>query len=621
MIDKIAQWNNETFEMLIWNTSKKYTYPLKSFTPFPTYSDENAYASLSNNLKQQIIKEGEAFLNYSYPVLMATDYMAFLRTGNRVNFETKYFARRDALCSLVIAECVERKGRFIDDIINGIFCICEESGWQLPPHNSYLRDQPQLLLPDSDKPVIDLFACETGALLSCIYYVLGSLLDQYEPCIKKKIHCEIEKRIIVPYLNEHFWWMGSGYEKMCNWTPWCTQNILITALLVDFSSEIQRKVFDQAAASCDYFLKDYEEDGCCDEGAQYFRHAGLCLGVALNIMNCVSDNTFAEIFSLRKIQNMFSFILNMHVDDKYYVNFADCCAVAGRCTVQDYLLGKWANLPSLMNFAASDYKAGGCKLHTDEVYRISLYYRLQTIFNYEEIINYKATADVEYSDLYYKGVGLFIARSTDVCLAVKAGCNDDSHNHNDVGSITIYKKGRPLLVDIGVESYTAKTFSNRRYEIWTMQSGYHNLPTINGKDELAGTQYRASNITYVLDTTHPYIEMNIEGAFPSEAFTLTEQKGYYHRKVSLNKKDQYITIEDTTNCNDVMLNFISYYEPLVLGNTINIGDLASMKITGGTYVTTEVLPITDERLQQAWDHYLYRIRIRMENGNTNISLS
>ena len=110
--------------------------------------------------------------------------MRFLRTGNRTAYEDIYFARRHALCALAAAECVEHCGRFLDDIVNGIFALCEESGWQLPPHNSYRRDQPQQLLPDSARPVLDLFACETGALLACVLYLLGRELDKVSPLIQ-----------------------------------------------------------------------------------------------------------------------------------------------------------------------------------------------------------------------------------------------------------------------------------------------------------------------------------------------------------------------------------------------------------------------------------------------------
>ena len=79
-------------------------------------------------------------------------------------------------------------------------------------------------------------------------------------------------------------------------------------------------------------------------------------------------------------------------------------------------------------------------------------------------------------------------------LAAKGGHNAESHNHNDVGNFIVYADGRPVLIDAGVGTYTAKTFSPQRYEIWTMQSAYHNLPTINGFLQKDGRQFRAENV-------------------------------------------------------------------------------------------------------------------------------
>ena len=67
-----------------------------------------------------------------------------------------------------------------------------------------------------------------------------------------------------------------------------------------------------------------------------------------------------------------------------------------------------------------------------------------------------------------------------LCLAAQGGTNGQSHNHNDVGNFVVYADGLPAIIDVGVETYTAKTFSSPRYGIWTMQSAYHNCPTIDG---------------------------------------------------------------------------------------------------------------------------------------------
>ncbi|MFR6092659.1 MAG: heparinase II/III family protein [Faecalibacterium prausnitzii] len=61
--------------------------------------------------------------------------------------------------------------------------------------------------------------------------------------------------------------------------------------------------------------------------------------------------------------------------------------------------------------------------------------------------------------VWYPSVGVYAARQGSWVLGAKFGSNGDSHNHNDTGSITVYKDGRPFLIDIGVESYTQKTFS------------------------------------------------------------------------------------------------------------------------------------------------------------------
>ncbi len=110
-----------------------------------------------------------------------------------------------------------------------------------------------------------------------IDYLLGDKLDGISPKIRSRIHQELDFRIITPYLNEHFWWMGHGDEPMNNWTIWCTQNILFTFFLTPQSDASRKKAFQKANVSIDYFLKEYGDDGCCDEGALYYRHSGLCL--------------------------------------------------------------------------------------------------------------------------------------------------------------------------------------------------------------------------------------------------------------------------------------------------------------------------------------------------------
>lgn len=579
---------------------------LRDYRPFPDIDDRTAYDSLPQELRNAVISQGEKYLGYEYPVIRATDFMKFKRTGNRVDYENLYFERRYALNSLAAAECMEDQGRFVDDIINGIFALCEESAWQLPPHNSYLRNAPQELLPDASRPVLDLFACETGAQLACVRYLLGSRLDRVSPFINRRIADELERRILTPYVREHFWWMGKGEEPMCNWTPWCTQNVLLTVFLQKSLPETEKAVTLKAAESLDFFLKDYGDDGCCDEGAQYFRHAGLCLDGAAEILNRITDGAFECLYQWDKVKNIASYISNVHVADKYYINFADCSPVAGRAGVREFLFGRRTGQPGLMLFAAKDFKASQGNLFADESNRLNLFYRMQTVFYYQEVMSFDTTEVLAHQDIYYPSVGLFLSRNDTFCLAVKAGDNDDSHNHNDTGSFTLYKDGQPLFIDIGVESYTAKTFSSRRYEIWTMQSCYHNLPTIEGLDQLDGPDYFAGNVKTFFEETRSRISMEL-----SSAYSFKTCKKHYTREVFFDKLSNRVLLTDTTDAKDVVLNFITYEKPEVTENVILIGSLAQASYSGAKPLTVEVLPVTDARLRTAWDHELYRIRLTL----------
>ena len=100
-------------------------------------------------------------------------------------------------------------------------------------------------------------------------------------------------------------------------------------------------------------------------------------------------------------------------------------------------------------------------------------------------------------------------------LAAKAGHNGESHNHNDVGNFIVYADGNPVLIDLGTEEYTAKTFSPRRFELWYLQSQYHNCPTVRGVLQHDGLAYAARDVTYHADDLRAEMRADISGAYPA----------------------------------------------------------------------------------------------------------
>lgn len=615
------------------------------YDKYPNIADRAHWDSLSKELKDALIRSGLEAQKDPWTELLISDFREFSKSGNRVRFEDKYFPRRRKLNRLIMAECAENKGRFLDDILDGLYLILEETTWCLPPHTSYERDAKQETMPDVTRPIIDLFDAESAALVAFAEYLLRPVLADISPYISGYVNERLRKRIFTPYLNQHFWWMGDGDEPMCNWTPWTTQNVLLCALTREesFFTEKERRTFlEKAAVSCDFFLKDYGEDGGCSEGAGYYSHAGLCLFGCLEIMSfALSGNNgksandissdkknlnFDRIFREKKIQNIANYIVKMYVGEGFYINFADCSSMPGRRSSREFLFGKAVGDEVLSSFAAEDFRneSESEQLLEEE---INLFYHTMQAFSYNEMMRYqKSTALPE--DSRFDSVGLMVARDDTYVLAAKAGNNADSHNHNDVGSFTLYKSGKPFMIDLGVGTYTRKTFSDKRYELWTMQSQFHNLPTfaadgvlfgempeedVYNKDivlQKDGESFAATDVEYILDNKKAVLSMDIAGAYGDARVKS------YKRTIEL-IKGEGVRVKDEYNSDlPVYVSLMSYEKPAIRKKEenekleIEVEGVGSIKVQGAEGAGIQTYPITDERLKTAWKHEVYRIVIK-----------
>lgn len=102
-------------------------------------------------------------------------------------------------------------------------------------------------------------------------------------------------------------------------------------------------------------------------------------------------------------------------------------------------------------------------------------------------------------------------------VAAKGGHNDESHNHNDIGNYVVYYDGQPLLIDVGRGTYTRKTFSSRRYDIWYNCSDHHNVPTINGVTQSPGSGFKATNVAFKQDRKFAQLSLDIAKSYPQDA--------------------------------------------------------------------------------------------------------
>ncbi len=584
--------------------------PPARFRPFPTAAQRRRWEELPDALRASWIAEGERFLGWQWPQLTATGFMEFARTGNRSNFERLSFARRGALATLVIAECVEGEGRFLDDIVNGIWAICEESFWGVPAHN--YGPEP---LPDVEEPYVDLFAGETAGLLAWTHYLLKERLDAVSPRITQRIRYEMRRRILDPYLErDDFWWLGfDPNRRVNNWNPWCHSNCLAAFLLLEDDGERRIAAVAKALRSLDIFLATYHNDGGCDEGTSYWSRAAGSLFDCLELFYTATGGAI-DVYDRPLIAEMGRYMYRAHIDRDWFINFADGNARVHIAADLVYRYGRRIGDPNLMALGAYAHRlrpVSGLR-HQDSIYR-----DLAAVFNYAELT--AAPAEPPYvRDVWLDGIQVMAARehggtSAGLYLAAKGGHNDESHNHNDVGNFIVYVDGRPAVVDAGVETYTAQTFSSRRYELWTMQSSYHNLPSINGFQQLPGASYRAENVTCLQDERMAELSMDLQAAYPPEAgierWRRTVRLVRGEGKARVEVDDDFRLTAPTA---DVVLHLLVAAEPVERGaGTIRLPALTIRFAADALQPTWEPIELTDARLQRVWGDTLWRVLLRV----------
>lgn len=606
----------ESFPVSLVNDS---LLPREQLRPFPAGTDRSAWQTLPEPVRQRLVAAGEAALGQPWPPLPATLFLEFVRSGNRHAYERNSFPRRGILCDLVLAECAEGEGRFLDAILDAAWSICEESFWGISAHVATSEGRG---LPDPADPVVDLFAAETAALLAWTVSLLGEPLAGLTPQIVPRIHREAEQRILEPCLaRDDFWWMGiEATRSLNNWTPWICSNWLTTALLLDQRPERRAAGVLKALRCLDNYLSGHPADGGCDEGPGYWSRAGASVFDCAEILAWASDGA-VELASLPLLRNLGAYLPAVHIAEDRFVNFADAPPTSNPNGPLCVRFGLATNNPELIALGRHIQTLG--KDGTGFRLPPSLPRSLPALF-LTPAADGPATAPY-LRDAWLPDTQVMTARCRagspeGFFVAAKGGHNAESHNHNDVGNVVVYHDGLPLLVDAGVGTYTAKTFSSRRYEIWTMQSAYHNLPTIDGHQQYPGRRACAKHLAYRADDERAEVAMDIAPAYPAEASvaswtrTVTLIRG---ERVEIRDRHTFLNVPG-----ELEWSFLSACEPVpgedgirLLAPTAEPGAprLCRGILTGSgeeLAPSIEAIPPEPGKLAKSWPGGLWRIRFR-----------
>jgi hypothetical protein len=484
---------------------------------------------------KDVVRQAEKLLSEPIPELTDDLYLDFSRTGNRERCQRVLGQRHSRFQQLVLAECIEDRGRFLPAIDEAIRAVCGDKTWVLPAHDGGLTNFKGTGI------TIDLRSSDIGWKLATARYWLG---DKLGAETRKLIDDRLEQRVFTPFEKM----VTTGKPRMgwlraaSNWNAVCLSGVT-GAAMANIASRDRRAVF--AAASERYvrhFLSGFTPDGYCSEGVGYWNY-GFGHFVMLAETLRQATGSAVDLMDAANVRQIAMFGRRMEILPGLYPAFADCDPEA-RPNVQ-----VMAFLSRRYGWGMREVERKGFGLATCSTGLCEM-----GVFGFPN----SATATPEAKTAatpaplrdWFSDAGVLICRPASerqhaLGVAMKGGHNAEQHNHNDVGSFVVALGRSTPLVDPGAEIYTRRTFGKRRYESNVLNSFGHPVPRVADRLQETGRRAAARVLkTKFMETTDTFV-LDLSAAYKVKSLKRLERTFEFSRDGS-----GKLTVTDTVEFDD-----------------------------------------------------------------------
>ena len=592
------------------------------FVPFPKAGDKYWQKQVPVAMRNDYIRLGNLYQKKSWNAIPAETFAEFRTNGNRTRYEEASFGIRKQFVCLVMAEIMQGRGRFLPSIRKGLhYFIEKEPWWGIPAH--YPKDHPEKNI----QPV-DLFNAETAGMLAWTLYMLEDEINRKENGLCDQVRSEIERRFLKPVLNQPQGWKNNAN----NWNTWITANWLQTVLICEPDAKQRDAAFKGVQQCLRTFMKGYPDDGGCEEGVSYWDCAGASFFESLYFMQFAPKQAVLTLNDAqkKKVENMGRFITTMYINDLTFVNFSDAQAQNIPNINILFPYGEFLQNEQMMQLAAYVGKKYQYPLKPSTLFlKSGNYPKLgRELMLLSMLPKYQATAAVEpkTEDAYLENSQIMVASNKNWFVAAKGGNNAESHNHNDVGNFIVYHNNQPVVIDLGRDTYTSKSFSNQRFELMNCRSAYHNVPIINGLEQKDGRKYRAEKVSHVFSKGISSLTLNLEKAYTEAAHvdkwqrTIALDREYNWVEVTEQYKFDSLQIEkDRLNGQvfDNQIVLMAYGKPVAqkAGRILLQGGMVRLEYDA-QYLSASVekVQMTDGIMKTQWKDNIYRIILRLNDN-------
>ncbi|MFJ2648163.1 heparinase II/III family protein [Streptomyces sp. NPDC087420] len=604
------------------------------WSPVPPPADRR-WRAIGDDTRTRVLGAASASLGLPWPGLPASLFARFARDGDRSGYQGPVFARRARLARAVLATAVTagttgNTDAFTDEVMDGVWALCEETTWAWPAHDFRVLGPRHGLLADPGRPTLDLGASGTAVLLALTDTLVGDQLDRHDPLVRRRLRQEVSTRVLLPYLERDEWgWYDGSTAKLNNWNPWIHSELLLATALTEESDERRAALVCRILQGLENYLRAHPRDGGCDEGPHYWWRAGASLFECLETLTSLLG-TDAGVFGHPLIRAMARYPVSTWIGDGWAVNFADGPA-RPRETAPALLhrFGRRTGQPEVSAHARALREPDEALPLHDEPFdlRRALDDLLDTEWHGAPPAAFPLPGHTWLPDTQVLVARAEPGSARGLLVAAKGGHNDESHNHNDVGSFIIAVDAQPLVIDAGVGTYRRETFNENRYGIWSMTSEYHNVPVVNGFGQPPGARFRSGAVAARRGPDADELTCDLAAAYPPEAGLET-----WSRTVRLVRgAGERVEVADAWRCRTPPASLALHF---LVSGTVTIGPDGTATVvrpagrglrlswdSTAFAAEAETIPLTDPAFTRVWGPAIHRLvltarRPASEGGHT-----
>jgi len=452
-----------------------------------------------------LVAEAVQALATPVPPFDSDAYLAFTRTGDRAPMERNLHSREGHFVSLVLAECVENKGRFIPRIAELMDTLVAMPSWTLSAHDA------QLLNFHGTQYYVDLNAADMADTLAQGLYLLG---DKIPAQTRAHVLAEMERHVFGPMRASYIkggdteshstghWWLHGDM----NWNAVCIKGVTGAALAV--LPEVNDRAMFVAGAEhyIDHYDRSFAPDGYDTEGLGYWNYGfSHFIELRQNIFRTTAGKI--DLLQARNMKKVALFGLEWPMMPGNSAAYGD----AGVMPRAD------RHLISVISHIFQIPSTDVMPLDDVSMQHVGLTSLVQDLFPVPGD-QLPTPAELTHASLatYYGDMGILVSRPApgqNFAVTIKAGGNT-THSHNDIGSWVIGMGNvQPLGEPGGPGFYNAATFGSHRLDFKLMNSFGHPVPQIGGHLQLDATQVKVSIAGHSLSPDADSISIDMTNAY------------------------------------------------------------------------------------------------------------